>query len=211
MSVVLRAAVAFALAVAASPARAGGVDELAAYLDGAKTGQATFRQVVTARNARLPQQSSGTFAFARPGKFRWSYEKPFEQLVVGDGAKVWVYDRDLNQVVVRPLDAALGATPAALLAGDNTLEKNFTLVDGGNADGLAWVEAVPKSAESPFTKVRIGFRDRLPRRMDLVDAFGQQTTLSFERFDRNPALPADLFRFVPPPGADVVSAPGQSR
>lgn len=199
------------LLACAAPARAGGIDELNAFLDGAKTGQATFRQVVTTRNARLPQQSSGSFAFARPGKFRWSYEKPFEQLVVGDGAKVWVFDRDLNQVVVRPLDAALGATPAALLAGDNTLERNFTLVDGGNADGLAWVEAVPKSAESPFSKVRIGFRDKLPRRMDLVDAFGQATTLTFDRFDRNPALAADLFRFVPPPGADVVSAPGASK
>jgi len=208
MSFTRRAAVALAAVLVTGYAQAGGIDELTAFLEGTKSGQATFRQTVASRNARLPQQSTGTFAFARPGKFRWHYEKPFEQLVVGDGAKIWIHDRDLNQVVVRPLDAALGATPAALLAGDNTLEKNFTLVDGGNANGLAWVEAIPKAADSPFTKVRIGFRDRLPRAMDLTDAFGQQTTLVFERFDRNPPLPADLFRFVPPPGADVVSAPG---
>ena len=102
--------------------RRGGIDELHAFLDGAKNGRATFRQTVVARARRAPQASSGTFAFARPGKFRWSYEKPYEQLVVGDGAKVWVYDQDLNQVIVRKLDAALGATPAALLAGDNALE-----------------------------------------------------------------------------------------
>jgi outer membrane lipoprotein carrier protein len=110
-------------------------------------------------------------------------------------------------VIVRALDAALGATPAALLAGDNTLERNFTLVDGGSADGLAWVDATPKSAESTFTKVRIGFRDQAPRAMELVDAFGQTTRLTFDRFERNVALAADLFRFTPPPGADVVSAP----
>ena len=203
-----------ALALAACaipPAAAGGIDELAAFVEGAKNGRAIFRQTVLARGARAEQTSSGTFAYARPGKFRWSYEKPYEQLVVGDGAKVWVYDRDLNQVIVRQLDAALGATPAALLAGDNALERSFVLVDGGTADGLAWVEATPKSADSTFTKVRIGFRDQLPRAMELADAFGQTTRLQFDAFERNVALPADLFRFVPPAGADVVAAPGAAK
>ena len=118
-----------------------------------------------------------------------------------------MYDKDLNQVIVRELDAALGATPAALLAGDNALERHFTLVDGGEADALAWVLATPKSAESTFTSVRIGFRDKLPRAMVLVDAFGQTTRLAFDRFERNVAIPAGEFRFVPPAGADVVSAP----
>ena len=200
-----------ALALAACaipPAAAGGIDELAAFVEGAKNGRAIFRQTVLARGARAEQTSSGTFAYARPGKFRWSYEKPYEQLVVGDGAKVWVYDRDLNQVIVRPLDAALGATPAALLAGDNALERNFTLVDAGEAEGLAWVEATPRAADSTFSRVRLGFKDRLARAMELTDAFGQTTRLVFERFERNVSLPADWFRFVPPPGADVVTAPG---
>ncbi|CAG1007871.1 Outer-membrane lipoprotein carrier protein [Burkholderiales bacterium] len=206
-------AVALVLATALVPAHAvaGGIDELDAFLEGAKNGRATFRQVVVARNSRNEQVSTGTFAFSRPGRFRWSYEKPFEQLIVGDGAKVWIHDRDLNQVIVRRIDAALGATPAALLAGDNTLERSFTLVDGGRADGLAWVDAVPKSAESTFTKVRIGFRDNLPRAMELVDAFGQTSRLRFDGFERNVPLPADLFRFTPPAGADVVEAPGASK
>ena len=205
-------ALAFAFAAAAAGAAdAGGIDELNAFVEGARNGRAAFRQSVTARNARGEQVSTGSFAFARPGKFRWSYEKPYEQLVVGDGARVWVYDRDLNQVIVRELDAALGATPAALLAGDNALEKNFSLVDAGAADGLAWVEATPKSADSTFTKVRIGFRGELPRAMELVDAFGQTTRLAFDTFERNVAIPADQFRFAPPPGADVVQAPRAGR
>jgi len=203
----MRIALAALLIAASAGARAGGIDELHAFLDGARNGRATFKQTVVARNARAPQVSSGTFAFQRPGKFRWSYDKPFEQLVVGDGAKVWVYDKDLNQVIVRNLDAALGATPAALLAGDNALERNFTLVDGGIADGLAWVEATPKAAESTFTKVRIGFRSALPRAMELTDAFGQTTRLAFEAFEKNVTLGAEMFRFTPPQGADVVQAP----
>jgi len=201
-----RIAAALLVALTAGGASAGGIEELHAFLDGAKNGRATFRQVVTGKNARGQQVSTGTFAFARPGRFRWAYEKPWEQLVVGDGAKVWIYDKDLNQVIVRELDAALGATPAALLAGDNALERNFTLVDGGFADGLAWVEATPKAPESSFTRVRIGFRDQLPRAMELTDAFGQSTRLDFERFERNVTLAQDLFRFVPPQGADVVTA-----
>jgi outer membrane lipoprotein-sorting protein len=110
-------------------------------------------------------------------------------------------------VIVRALDAALGATPAALLAGDNALERNFTLVDGGNADGLAWVDATPKAAESTFTKVRIGFKGALPRAMELTDAFGQTTRLAFDGFREERDLGADLFRFTPPQGADVVQAP----
>ncbi len=200
-----------AFAAYAAAAGAGGIDELHAFLDGAKNGRASFRQVVTGKAGRGEQVSTGTFAFARPGRFRWAYEKPWEQLVVGDGAKVWVYDKDLNQVIVRDLDAALGATPAALLAGDNALERAFTLVDGGSADGLAWIEATPKSADASFTKVRIGFRDQLPRAMELVDAFGQTTRLAFDRFERNVALPPGEFRFVPPPGADVLSAPVPTR
>lgn len=206
-----RGLAAFALAALASGAWAGGIDELHAFLDGAKNGRASFRQVVTGKAGRGEQVSTGTFAFARPGRFRWAYEKPWEQLVVGDGAKVWVYDKDLNQVIVRELDSALGATPAALLAGDNALERNFTLVDGGTTDGLAWIEATPKSADAAFTKVRIGFRDKLPQAMELSDAFGQTTRLAFDRFERNVSMPADTFRFVPPAGADVVTAPSAAR
>ena len=183
---------------------ASGLNQLHAFLDGTKTAQGAFRQQVASKSRPQVQDSGGTFAFARPGKFRWTYEKPFEQLIVGDGARVWVYDRDLNQVIVRKLDVALGATPAALLAGDNALEKNFTLTEGAAAGDLEYVDALPKTTESQFTKVRLGFRDNVPRAMELTDSFGQVTTLTFVTFERNPSLAATLFRFDVPAGADVV-------
>src|SRR4051812_15707761 len=166
-------ALAGAIALVATTASASGLDQLHAFLEGTQSAQGSFRQNVVNKDRRATQSTSGTFGFQRPGKFRWTYEKPFDQLIVGDGDKVWVYDRDLNQVIVRKLDAALGATPAALLAGDNALEKNFTLVAGGDADGIQYVNATPKSAESQFTRIRLGFVDNLPRRMELTDAFGQ--------------------------------------
>jgi len=195
------------MSVCALHAEATGLGQLKSFLEGTQTSKGTFRQTVASKTRPSAQNSGGTFAFARPGKFRWSYDKPFEQLIVGDGARVWVYDRDLNQVIVRKLDIALGATPAALLAGDNTLEKNFTLTEGAAADGLEYVDAVPKAQESQFTRVRIGFRDSLPRAMELTDAFGQITTLNFGTVEKNPPLAPDLFKFEVPANADVVGDP----
>jgi len=195
---------AFATGLLASTAYASGLDQLHAFLEGTQTAQGAFKQVVVNKDRRTTQATSGTFAFARPGKFRWTYEKPFDQLIVGDGEKVWIYDRDLNQVIVRKLDAALGSTPAALLAGDNALEKNFTLVAGGESNGLEFVDATPKAPESQFSRIRLGFVDNLPRRMELTDAFGQTTELTFADVKRNPKLAPDVFRFAPPQGADVV-------
>ena len=185
-------------------AHASGLDQLHAFLEGTQSAQGAFRQIVSNREGRPTQTTSGTFAFQRPGKFRWTYDKPFEQLIVGDGEKIWVYDRDLNQVIVRKLDAALGATPAALLAGDNALEKNFTLVAGGADKDIEYVDATPKASDSQFKGIRLGFADDLPRRMVLKDAFGQTTELTFSDVKRNPKLPASTFEFTPPAGADVV-------
>lgn len=195
---------AWALVACATSALASGLDQLHAFLEGTQSAQGSFRQTVANRDGHTTQTSSGTFAFQRPGKFRWTYDKPFDQLIVGDGEKVWVYDRDLNQVIVRKLDAALGATPAALLAGDNALESNFSLVAGGADNGIEYVDATPKTSESQFRRIRLGFVDGLPRRMLLTDAFGQTTELTFSDVKRNPPLAADTFRFTPPNGADVV-------
>ena len=194
-----------ALAVAgASMAHAAGLDQLKAFHAQTRSGTVKFRQVVVAKGSQGARESSGTFSFHRPGKFRWAYEAPFEQLIVGDGEKLWVYDRDLNQVIVRKLDLALGSTPAALLAGDSALEKNFDLTDAGKSDGLEFVEAKPRSPDTGFERVRIGFANGLPRVMELKDPFGNITTLNFTDFVRNPAQDASQFRFVPPEGADVV-------
>lgn len=183
---------------------AAGLAQLKSFVDGAKTGQTTFRQAVVAKGRDQAQVSSGTFTFARPGRFRWSYEKPYEQLIVGDGAKLWIYDRDLNQVTTHKQDISLGSSPAALLAGDNSLERNFEIVDAGSGDGLEFVDARPRAPESGVERVRIGFRDNLPRMMELRDTFGNVTTLTFESFERNVKLDPAQFVFAPPKGADVV-------
>jgi len=181
-----------------------GLDQLKAFLGGARSGKAEFLQTVVAKSGRKPQVAAGTMSFSRPGKFRWVYERPYHQLIVGDGDRLWVYDRELNQVTVKKLSAALGASPAALLAGDNALERDFALKDGGEVDGIAWVEAQPRSAEATFEHLRIGFSGSVLRAMELTDTFGQTTKILFDRFERNPAFPAGTFRFVPPAGADVV-------
>ena len=193
-----------ALAVVPFAAHASAIEQLKAFVAGAKSGRTTFKQVVTSKGPRGTNESSGTFAFQRPGKFRWVYEKPYEQLIVGDGEKLWIYDRDLNQVIVRKLDAALGSSPAALLSGDNALEQNFDLADAGMHDGLEWVDAKPKAADTGFERVRIGFKDNQPRAMELRDTFGNVTTLTFGAFERNAQLDPAQFRFTPPKGADVV-------
>jgi outer membrane lipoprotein carrier protein len=202
--VIARAILVAFLALAGPRAMASGLDQLHAFLEGTKTAQGDFTQTVVRRDGRTTQKTSGSFAFQRPGRFRWAYDKPFEQLIVGDGDRIWIYDHDLNQVIVRKLDVALGETPAALLAGDNALEQNFTLVAAGDADGLEYVDAIPRAHDSQFKKIRLGFAGDLPRRMVLTDAFGQTTTLDFSAMKRNPALPPSTFRVTAPAGADVV-------
>lgn len=199
------AALLLAFAVTASPAaRADGLSQLKAFNDATKSGKVTFQQAVVAKGQSAAKDSTGTFSFQRPGKFRWAYEKPFEQVIVGDGDKLWIYDKDLNQVIVRKLDRALGSTPAALLAGGGALETNFELTDGGSRDGVDYVEAKPRTADTGFERVRIGLVGNAPRAMELRDTFGNVTTLRFGAFERNVAQDANSFRFTPPPGADIV-------
>jgi chaperone LolA len=157
------------------------------------------------KNGKKLQSASGTMQFVRPGKFRWVYQKPYEQIIVGDGKKFWMYDVDLNQVTVKKLDAALGSSPAALLSGNNEIERDFLLKDKGEKEGLDWLEAKPKSAESNFEKVLMAFNAKSELLvMELFDTFGHRTVLRFSDVKNNPALSPQLFHFVPPKGADVL-------
>ena len=185
-------------------AEAAAVDKLHRFLDTMKTLRADFAQIVVAKNGKKSQQSSGVMMISRPGKFRWQIDKPYSQLLVGDGEKVWIYDQDLRQVTVKKVDAAIGSTPAALLVGGKTLEKNFTLREIGARDGLEWLEAIPKTADSGFEKIQIGFSGNDVKAMELFDNFGQMTSLYFNNIDRNPQLAASLFSFKPPAGVDVL-------
>lgn len=186
-------------------AHAGGVDRLKEFIAATHSAQANFTQVVLDQNGKLIQSASGIMQFRRPGKFRWTYQKPYEQIIVGDGAKFWLYDVDLNQVTVRKLDAALGSSPAALLSGSNEIERGFTLKESGNQDGLDWLQAIAKAQDSGFDKILMAFNTQAELViMELNDAFGHKTVLRFSNMQRNPKFSAQQFQFTPPKGADVL-------
>lgn len=187
-----------------SLAQAGGIDRLNAFMTGTQSARSEFTQRIVDKTGKVVQESRGTFEFARPGKFRWNYVKPYAQVIVGDGAKVWVHDPDLNQVTVRKLGNALGATPAALLAGNNEAMKSFDLKDEGEKDGLDWVLAVPRDKEGGFDRIRLGFSAKGIEAMELTDSFGRLTRLQFVGMQQNPRLDASTFQFTPPKGADVI-------
>ncbi|MCB1908860.1 MAG: outer membrane lipoprotein chaperone LolA [Rhodocyclaceae bacterium] len=196
-----------ALAAMLAPLSAQGGDvmsRLDRFLAEVRSGQGRFTQVVVSRSGRRPQRSAGDFAFARPNRFLWVYTEPYPQRLVGDGQRLWSYDQDLNQVTVKPLGEALGATPAAILAGEGDLSRNFELADNGSRDGLDWIAARPKAADSPFSEMELGFAGSELQAMVIRDSFGQQTELQFERFEVNPTLAPQIFQFVPPAGADVI-------
>jgi outer membrane lipoprotein carrier protein len=196
-------AVATGLLVAAVAARADAVDTLREFARDVKSGRANFTQTVTSPDGAKKKVSSGSFEFARPNRFRFGYSKPFEQLIVSDGAKVWLHDVDLNQVSVRALDQALGATPAALLAGA-TLERDFLLSPLPAKDGLDWVLATPRAKEGSVAQLRVGFRGKELAALEILDAFGQRSLLQFSAVQQGVAVPAERFRFVPPAGVDVI-------
>ncbi|MEW6313557.1 MAG: outer membrane lipoprotein chaperone LolA [Pseudomonadota bacterium] len=192
------------LLLVCAPAWAASVDDLKNFMRQTQSARADFVQLVLDKNHKKIQEGKGRLQFLRPGKFRWEYEKPYAQLIVGDGARLWLYDTDLNQVTVRKLDEVIGSSPAALLAGSNEIEKNFELRVIGGRDGLEWLEATPKVADSTFERVRMGFEDATLATMELYDNFEQVTVIRFSRIERNPKFPPDLFKFVPPKGVDVV-------
>jgi chaperone LolA len=189
----------------AANAHADAIEKLKSFIASTHSGQANFTQDVLDKSGKKIQSASGTMQFVRPGKFRWSYQKPYEQLIVGDGEKFWLYDTDLNQVTVKKLDAALGSSPAALLSGNNEIERGFVLKNSASREGLDWMQAAPRAPDSSFEKILMAFdaHSNLVT-MELQDAFGHKTILRFANMQRNPQLAPGLFKFVPPKGADVL-------
>lgn len=201
-----------ALALAApAAAAAGAVDAFLAFTATSRTATARFEQQVFDASGRQVERASGSFAFSRPGKFRWAYDKPFSSLIVADGTRLWIHDEDLNQVTVRPVDRALTATPAALLAGQSDVTAVFTLRESGRADGLDWLDAVPRERDTGFDRVRIGMKGAVPAAMELHDALGGRTALRFPEFRPGARVDPGAFRFTPPPGADVLDEAASPR
>lgn len=207
------------IAFNAIPSWASGLNSLEAFVKAVKTGSAEFTQVVTAPakagQATRVKTSTGRFEFARPARFRFDYNRPFEQSIVADGQTLWLYDADLNQVTARKQSEVLSSTPAALIASAadlQALKSDFVLSDAPDKEGLQWVVATPKSKEGQLQSVRVGFRgaaDANPSLgtlevLEIQDSFGQLSVLTFKKFQINPALPTSAFTFKPPPGADVI-------
>ena len=185
-------------------AGAAAIERFKVFAKGTQTARGTFEQKVYDRDRRLTQESKGSFVFNRPGRFRWIYDKPVDQVIVGDGDRVWIYDRGLQQVTVRKLARALGSTPAALLAGSADVEGVFELSEAGAKDGIEWLEAKPKDRDAGFEKIRMGFNANGLQAMELSDNFGQTTLLRFTALHPNATVDAKEFRFDPPKGADVL-------
>ena len=197
-----------ALVVSSVPvlAAAGALDQFKQFVASTQSAKGEFDQRLVKTESgtvKVSSTSSGNFIFARPGKFIWTYQKPYEQVLQADGEKLFIYDKDLNQVTTKQLGNALGSSPAAILFGSNDLEKNFTLKEGASKDGLEWLEATPKSKDTTFDKIGIGLKNGVPQAMELRDSFGQVSILTFRNFEKNPPLKAGSFVFVVPKGADV--------
>jgi len=189
----------------ALPVHAGPIEKMREFIQQTRSARAVFTQTVADSSGQISQKASGTVQFQRPGKFRWTYSKPYKQLIVGDGETLWIYDKDLNQVTQRKLDKALGSSPAALLAGADDIEKYFSLNAIGKKGKLDWLEVRPYDEDSLFDKVRMGFYRNMLEVMELYDHFGQKTTIKLSRFERNPVTRADTYTFTIPDGADVVT------
>jgi len=188
-------------------AQASALEQFKAFVAGTKSARGEFNQRMVKEEGgkmRVSSTANGVFIFARPGKFIWTYQKPYEQILQADGEKLFIYDKDLNQVTIKTLGNAIGSSPAAILFGSNDLEKNFTLSEGGLREGIEWLQAIPKAKDTSFEKIGIGLKDGVPVAMELRDSFGQISLLTFTKFEKNPSLPANQFHFALPKGADVL-------
>jgi outer membrane lipoprotein carrier protein len=178
--------------------------QLNTFVTTVKSATGFFTQVTRGTQGRDQPEQTGSFAFERPGKFKWVVEQPYEQHIVADGKRVFQYDPDLAQVTVRSINQIIGASPAAILFGSSALEQTFHLTMLSEREGLQWLRAKPRNADAGFSQVDIGLKDNLPVRIELLDAFGQMTQVCLSGIRLNPPLASSEFEFTPPKGVDVV-------
>jgi outer membrane lipoprotein carrier protein len=209
----LRLLLAIVAAVALAPvAMAAAATPLDAYLDDMKTLRATFLQTLSDAHGKEIDRSTGTLIVSRPGKFSWEIHPQGSgsdagQLMVADGRNLWFLDRDLQQVTVKPADAALSATPAMLLSGTVDVRKNFAISPAPKRDGLDWVLVEPHGSEADFRRALMGFEGKDLKRMILEDKLGQTATVMFDHVERNGKVAAEEVSFTPPAGVDVIGTP----
>jgi len=186
-----------------SPAAGSGPEQMEHFLAELTTLQARFEQTVEGPDRNQPLRSSGIFYLRRPNQFRWDYSEPERQEIVADGRQIWFYDPELEQVSVQFQRKALRGTPAQLLASGDPVENSFRVRDGGERQGLEWVELIPHDSESQFERILLGFRDDRLQRMEMRDKFGQATRFRFFDIRENPEFKSTFFRFEPPEDVDL--------
>lgn len=196
-----------ALPVNAAEGPVSGITLLESFLKDVKTLKADFTQTVLDAQLAVTESSQGTLLLERPGKFRWDYTKPYEQIIVADGKNLWIYDKALEQVTVKPLGTSLASSPAMLLSGVGSLEDSFELQNMGRQGELDWIKLIPRVQDSDFEAVRVGFAASQVAIMELTDKLGQTTRIEFSNVQRNLELPADVFVFTPPESADIIGTP----
>ncbi|ALG67228.2 outer membrane lipoprotein chaperone LolA [Beggiatoa leptomitoformis] len=179
-------------------------DALDAFLNNFKTLHAEFTQVLYAENGELLQSSSGEMYIKRPGKFRWFYKSPYEQLIIADGERVWIHDADLEQVTVKALDKALGQTPALLLTSETNVNENFTVKRLSATSGIIVLEIRPKGEQPQFEKLILTLENDTLQKLELQDNLGQKSLISFSKMQKNLTVDEDLFIFTPPAGTDII-------
>jgi len=188
----------------AGPAVGAGVQRLQQLTESLTSFQAGFVQTLYDADGEPVQESRGAVIVKRPGRFRWDYKTPYEQQIIADGERLWIYDSELAQVTMKRVDRALGAAPILLLSGSRPLGEQFELRDLGEREGLEWVELTPRVQDTDFHKIYIGLDADGLGVMELRDGFGQATQIRFNDFERNVPAPDELFSFVPPAGVDVI-------
>lgn len=170
--------------------------------------KADFKQTVLDDNKQVVQQSMGEVSIQRPGKFAWIYREPYEQQIIADGEELWIYDVDLAQVTVKPMQSGLATAPIMLLMKQQPVETEFDVSEVGQRKYLYWIELVPKQQDMEFTRVYIGLENETIKAMELRDHFGQSTQIVFENLRTNMIFDPGTFHFEPPPGVDVFGAGG---
>jgi outer membrane lipoprotein carrier protein len=203
-------ALALAQGIRAQPENANehGAATLQAFLSGVRSLTADFKQEVYAPDEHLLETQTGHLSLQRPNRFRWSYAKPTELLMIADGKKLWMYDADLAQVTISPFDDTVASSPAMLLSGDRDVRDAFNVVQTFTRDGLEWVKLVPKTGAADFRSVTIGFEGNAPRQLELVDGLNQVTKIALANVVVNPDLADSVFEFTPPAGVDVIGGKG---
>ncbi len=183
---------------------AGVRQQLDNFLADLHTLKADFSQELIDTETDQISHSQGVFYLSRPERFRWVYKGEYPRYIIADGKTIWLIEEDIQQVSQRSQKAALEGTPASLFASALDLDREFEIRDLGQRMGMGWLKLIPKKEDSQFEQILLAFEgDRLAR-MEMADRFGQVTRFDFFNLQRNPPLDDSLFKFVPPPGYDIL-------